>query len=146
MVKAMQSEKSVIPCPCKKDCADRCDGCKLECKKFGIYEKLKRYENNKIVLNNAKQDYYIREYKGYRFLRSGTVKGITVDNLKLIDTGRVIRIGLSDGGTVEKYNLDMVIYKLFNGRNDFNDDKIKIIHKDGDYKNCSFNNLESVMA
>ena len=47
MVKAMQSEKSVIPCPCKKDCADRCDGCKLECKKFGIYEKLKRYEEVK---------------------------------------------------------------------------------------------------
>ena len=139
----MQNKKSGIPCPCKKDCADRCDGCKLECKKFGIYEKLKRYENNKIVLNNAKQDYYIREYKGYRFLRSGTVKGITVDNLKLIDTGRVIRIGLSDGGTVEKYNLDMVIYKLFNGRNDFNDDKIKIIHKDGDYKNCGFDNLTS---
>ena len=43
----MQSEKSVIPCPCKKDCADRCDGCKLECKKFGIYEKLKRYEEKK---------------------------------------------------------------------------------------------------
>ena len=43
----MQSEKSVIPCPCKKDCADRCDGCKLECKKFEIYEKLKRYEEGK---------------------------------------------------------------------------------------------------
>ena len=47
MVKAMQNKKSGIPCPCKKDCADRCDGCRLECKKFGIYEKLKRYEEKK---------------------------------------------------------------------------------------------------
>lgn len=36
-----------IPCPCKSDCVDRCDGCRLRCKKFGIYEKLKRYEENK---------------------------------------------------------------------------------------------------
>ena len=36
-----------IPCPCKKDCVNRCDGCRLQCKKFGIYEKLKRYEEIK---------------------------------------------------------------------------------------------------
>lgn len=38
----MQNKKS-IPCPCTRDCVDRCDGCKLECKKFGIYEKIKRH-------------------------------------------------------------------------------------------------------
>ena len=47
MVKTIQNKKSGIPCPCKSDCADRCDGCRLECKKFGIYEKLKRYEEKK---------------------------------------------------------------------------------------------------
>lgn len=135
-----------IPCPCKSDCVDKCDGCRLKCKKFGIYEKLKRYETNKTVSNNAKQDYYIKEYKGYRFLRSGVVKGVMVDNLKLIDTGRVIKVSLSDDGMDNRYNLDMVMYKLFNGRNDFNDDKIKIIHKDGDYKNCCYDNLESIMV
>ena len=141
MVKSVQNKS--ISCPCKKDCADRCDGCRLECKKYEIYEKLKRYKDNKknTILHNEKQDYNIKEYKGYKFLRSGVVKGIFVDNLKLIDTGRVIRIGLCDNGVIEKYNLDMVIYKLFNGRNDFNDDKIKIIHKDGNYKNCGFDNL-----
>ena len=90
-----------IPCPCKSDCVDKCDGCRLKCKKFGIYEKLKRYETNKTVSNNAKQDYYIKEYKGYRFLRSGVVKGVMVDNLKLIDTGRVIKVSLSDDGMDE---------------------------------------------
>lgn len=32
-----------IPCPCKSDCVDRCDGCKLECKKYEVYEKIKRH-------------------------------------------------------------------------------------------------------
>lgn len=142
----MKNKKKGIPCPCKKDCVDRCEGCRLKCKKFEIYEKLKRYEGNKKkneLIHNVKQDYYIREYKGHRFLRNGVVKGIIADNLKLIDTGKAIKIGLYDNGVTEKYNLDVMIYKLFNGRNDFNDDKIKIIHKDGDYKNCCFDNLVS---
>ena len=57
----MQNKKSVIPCPCKKDCADRCDGCKLECKKFGIYEKLKRYEEGK--KKNEELEIKFEEYK-----------------------------------------------------------------------------------
>lgn len=141
----MQNKKSGIPCPCKPDCENKCDRCKLECKKYSIYDKLKRYEKNKAILHNAKQDYYIKEYKGYRFLRNGVVKGIMVDNLKLIDTGRIIKVSLSDGGIDIRYNLDMLIYKLFNGKYDFNDKKIKIVHKDGNYRNCSFDNLESVI-
>ena len=47
MVKTIQNKKSGIPCPCKSDCADRCDGCRLECKKFEVYEKIKRYEEVK---------------------------------------------------------------------------------------------------
>ena len=61
----MQSEKSVIPCPCKKDCADRCDGCKLECKKFGIYEKLKRYEEGKKKNELIYKELQRKEYNTY---------------------------------------------------------------------------------
>lgn len=48
-----------IPCPCTRDCVDRCDGCRLKCKKFGIYEKLKRYEEKK---KKEKQDYKDKHY------------------------------------------------------------------------------------
>ena len=61
----MQSEKSVIPCPCKKDCADRCDGCKLECKKFRIYEKLKRYEEGKKKNELIYKELQRKEYNTY---------------------------------------------------------------------------------
>ena len=54
MVKAMQNKKSVIPCPCKKDCADRCDGCKLECKKFEVYEKIKSAIINSWLFNKVR--------------------------------------------------------------------------------------------
>ncbi len=47
MVKTIQNKKSGIPCPCKKDCADRNGKCRLECKKYNTYEKLKRYEERK---------------------------------------------------------------------------------------------------
>ena len=135
-----------IPSPCKKDCENRCYGCRNECKKYKVYEMLKKHETNKTILYNTRQENGVKEYKGYRFLRSGIVKGILVDNLKLIDTGKNIRVSLSDDDIDSRYNLDMIIFKIFNGKYDFTDNKIKIIHKDGNYKNCSFDNLESVMA
>lgn len=42
----MQNKKG-IPYPCTKDCVNRCEGCRLECKKYSMYEKLKKYEENK---------------------------------------------------------------------------------------------------
>lgn len=74
-------------------------------------------------------------------MRSGKVKGIFVDNLKTFDTGSIIKISLNDNGVSKTYSLNKLIYKLFNGKSDFSDSKIKIVHKDGNYKNCSFDNL-----
>ena len=61
----MQNKKSVVPCPCKSDCPDRCDGCKLECKKFGIYEKLKKYEENKRKNELIHKELQHKEYNTY---------------------------------------------------------------------------------
>lgn len=138
-------QKNVIPSPCKQDCPNRCFGCKVSCKKYEIYEKITNQLNSKYKIGiemNKKQDEFIREYNGYRFLKNGIVKGIVVQNLKLQDTGTKIRVNLSDNGVQRIYSLDKVIYKIFTGKHDFIDTKIKIIHKDGNYKNCSFDNLD----
>lgn len=135
------TNKKYVPSPCKKDCPDRFVGCKLECKRHKIYEKLKRYKTNQTVLFNEVQDNNIKEYNGYRFLRSGKIKGIYVDDLKTTDTGSIIKVSLNDNGVAKTYSLNKLIYKIFNGKSDFNDSKIKIVHKDGNYKNCSFDNL-----
>ena len=77
-------------------------------------------------------------YRKFKYSRTQRALAVGVSE----DTGTKIRINLNDNGVKRIYSLDKVIYKIFTGKHDFADTKIKIIHKDGNYKNCSFYNLD----
>lgn len=58
-----------IPCPCKKDCAERTAVCKLSCKKYEAYDKLKRHRdfeqgaiNTYRDLNYVSRNVILKEY------------------------------------------------------------------------------------
>ena len=64
-MKKLQNKKKGVPCLCKKDCADRCDGCRVKCKKYKVYEKLKRYEAKKRKNELIHKELQSKEYNAY---------------------------------------------------------------------------------
>ena len=69
MMEAIKINK-LIPSPCKKDCADRTATCKIHCKKYQAYEKIKLFKDKKqIEIVQYKLDNYVSsedKYKQYK--------------------------------------------------------------------------------
>lgn len=61
MMNKINNVSKSIPSPCKKDCENRCYGCRNECKKYKIYEMLKNHDEKKktMELNNKFNNIYV---------------------------------------------------------------------------------------
>lgn len=70
MMMGVTKINKLIPSPCKKDCPNRTATCKIDCKKYQAYEKIKLYQDKKQVeIVQYKLDNYISwedKYKQYK--------------------------------------------------------------------------------